>query len=136
MKEVMNDKQVKHNLITAMRSKDTTELISNNMKEYWRNVKEGSIQRESHVHSDKTKECISNMSKDQWKDQKSRDNILKGIRKSVVWQDPLYSKLYDLWIKYNKPKHIMFSKLIKNDGIDLKPTMFVQLIKHFNKERL
>ncbi|UGO49479.1 HNH endonuclease [Klebsiella phage vB_KaeM_Merci] len=44
------------------------------------------------------------------------DKKKKGMRKSPIWHEPMYTKLYDLWIDSNKPKCGRFTTIAISKG--------------------
>lgn len=55
---------------------------------------------------------------------------LQSLRRSPIWQEPLYTELYDLWISNNKPKRGRFSTLAKSNGFP--DVAYSKLVDHFN----
>lgn len=53
-------------------------------------------------------------------------------KKSVVWD--YENELYDLWISYNKPSRIQFSREIKSNGFDFSPDKLRRILSHFKEK--
>ncbi len=99
----------------------------------WFNNEENKIKHQRAVRAALSKPeykiAISNSVAASWKNPEIRKAHIASRRKGYHWDNK--DKLYELWISYNRPKHVMFRKMLVKNGYPIEASLQA-LVKEFS----
>lgn len=145
IKESLSSPEVQSRKVASLASTNAKEHVRKRRSESASAMHSNSEHRErrmSSYGSEETRQRMSDSARRSWAESGKKEKILEKKRKGVVWHEPMYSKLREIWISSvdengERLKYVAFSKFLNASNvfeIEITPGMVNRLVGHFVKE--